>query len=75
MSTAYARTGHPDSARATASRIPREALDEATWNFLYYDIALSEDDPESALGYLATGHRIGDSTLAAGYGLRSRETL
>ena len=72
MSTAYARTGHPDSARATASRIPREALDEATWNFLYYDIALSEDDPESALGYLATAHRIGDSTLAAGYGMHLR---
>lgn len=72
MSTAYARSGYPDSARLAASYIPQEVIDEASLNFLYYDIALSENDFESALIYQAIGSRIADSTLSAGYQMHLR---
>lgn len=71
-STAYARTGMPDSARRTASLIPEGILNPATMHFLYYDIAISEGNLQKALEHLVKGEQIADSTMTAGYGLHLR---
>lgn len=70
--TAYAKTGHPDSAKAIARGIPCNALDKAVWHRLNYDIAVSEGDMDSAIAHLLEENRITDSTSTAGYQMHLR---
>lgn len=72
-STAYARSGHPDSARFIASLIPANSIDRFSMHMLYYDILRSEGDLEPALDHLLEGERLADSIRSAGYRLHLRD--
>lgn len=65
--TAYAKTGHPDSAHAVASCIPTDILSRPAYHTLLQNIAMSEGKWESALEHFTEADRIIDSTLSAGY--------
>ena len=73
LSTAYARTGDAEAARATAARIPEGAIDRPTREYLLSDIAVSERNWEAALKHNIRANRIADSIVSAGYGLHLRE--
>ena len=70
--TAYAKTGHPDSAHAVASCIPPGILSRPAYHTLLQNIAMSEGKWESALEHITEADRIIDSTLSAGYQMHLR---